>query len=558
MLRMPNPGSDVDTIVRIFQELYHDLGDYPTFELDDITRAMIKRRNVTSQGALGDEALRRSTRPNRSLDPLYNQSKMYAEVYRILGLINSTDSALKFKFSILGQHLGEALDYPKLLKECLLGVAYPNRVVKVKGNNQVRLFVFILRCMEALDGKINRDEIILGPMNIENDRDDEEFQDLIKNLKTQRSIKRGSITAVENLSKTIGIATTTMGNYTRIPIGALLWTGWVKKEKNYFVLTDTGRNLLNVLKQTIDVRIDDFDKLDNELKEPLIRSSFYEMLGRAGFNIEPISSIISKDRKTLALIGYETKKTILFSPFQQLSSDDLEKIFRKKSSITEKHKSNPFIPQISSLRTIPNTVIRFKESKTSVRISKHYPETIKNMLRTEFKKNNCDIEVTTEKICSKYENASKEVFYPLVSSLFIIAGFKCELSRAGVNYARADAKIVFEDDTIPIEIKSPAEEKEISTKAIRQALENKIVFLSRKIFPCNLNTTTLVVGFNPPNSRSEVNDLVEDIKKVYGISVGIFDLRALLKVALENIEKGLIIDLNDLKTLKGIADVRKT
>jgi hypothetical protein len=43
--------------------------------------------------------------------------------------------------------------------------------------------------------------------------------------------------------------------------------------------------------------------------------------------------------------------------------------------------------------------------------------------------------------------------------------------------------IVDATDSIPIEIKSPGEEMELSVKALRQAVENKVILLSRNQFP---------------------------------------------------------------------------
>ena len=175
MIRIPNPGSDIDIFIRIFKKLFDELKDRENFDLDDISRAMIKRSNVSSQGAIGSEALRRSTREDRSRDPIYNQSKMYAELFRTLGWLQSTTSALCFSFSLLGEHVATAKTPKALASECLLGLAYPNDVLGIKGEQSVRLFLAILRAMSRLDGTISRDEMIVGPMSINDDRDEKIF-----------------------------------------------------------------------------------------------------------------------------------------------------------------------------------------------------------------------------------------------------------------------------------------------------------------------------------------------------------------------------------------------
>jgi hypothetical protein len=103
MLRIPNPGSDIDSFIRIYLELYDALADFYTFDLDDMSRTLVERNLATSSGFMGEEALSRSTRDDRSRDPLYNQSKMYSELLKVLGWIHPTkESALRFRVTFLG------------------------------------------------------------------------------------------------------------------------------------------------------------------------------------------------------------------------------------------------------------------------------------------------------------------------------------------------------------------------------------------------------------------------------------------------------------------------
>lgn len=101
--------------------------------------------------------------------------------------------------------------------------------------------------------------------------------------------------------------------------------------------------------------------------------------------------------------------------------------------------------------------------------------------------------------------ATQPVFYPLIADLFCILGFNCTATRAGINYERWDAIAIDDDFTIPIEIKSPSEEEYISIKAVRQALENKIILLSRKTYNTDWDTVSLAVGYHMLHDRAEVN-----------------------------------------------------
>ena len=80
--------------------------------------------------------------------------------------------------------------------------------------------------------------------------------------------------------------------------------------------------------------------------------------------------------------------------------------------------------------------------------------------------------------------------------LFRVMGLDCQASRPGDNGARWDAIIVDSEESIPIEIKSPTEEQHLSLKAIRQALENKVILLSRETHPTLPETTSLAVGYS--------------------------------------------------------------
>lgn len=193
MLRFPNPGSDMPTFVRIFQSLYTDLNAAETFTLDDMSLALIRRNLASSCGHVGEEALRRSTREDRSRDPLYNQSKMYSELYRTLGWMSpQPEDKLKFNFTYLGAHVAEAQhDVNALVRECVLGIAYPNEVVEVKTDAHIRPFGCILRSMLALNGLLFRDEMIIGPLCSEDDRAEKDFIEMIAKIKSVRgSCKR--------------------------------------------------------------------------------------------------------------------------------------------------------------------------------------------------------------------------------------------------------------------------------------------------------------------------------------------------------------------------------
>lgn len=122
-------------------------------------------------------------------------------------------------------------------------------------------------------------------------------------------------------------------------------------------------------------------------------------------------------------------------------------------------------------------------------------------------------------------------FYLHIGEIFSLMGFdNVSVTRDGDVNCRFDATIIDDLNSIPIEIKSPKEDKEINIKAITQACENKIILLSRTFYPTQTETTSLAVAFSYPPSRSGVYELIEDFKSVYDINIGIIDIEDLSRL----------------------------
>ena len=185
---------------------------------------LVERDLATSCGFIGEEALLRSTRQNRELDPLYNQSKMYSELFKVLGWIHPLKRKLNFQFTYFGAHIVEAkLNPSAIFEQSALGIAYPNEILDVKAASQLRPFATFLRALGLLDGLLARDELIVGPMCLDDDRDDRLFDGMIEEIQNLR----GSWEALNNKMNTVGdqrkISPNTMKNYTRFPLAVLLY-----------------------------------------------------------------------------------------------------------------------------------------------------------------------------------------------------------------------------------------------------------------------------------------------------------------------------------------------
>jgi hypothetical protein len=555
--RIPNPVSDLDVFLRVFKDIHGQLAGKGSFGLDDISQAMVDTRNVTSQGAIGAEALRRSTRVDRSRDPIYNQSKMYAELFRTLGWIQSTSSKLTYTFSLLGEHVATATNPAALLRECLLGIAYPNEVLGVQSDQTVRVIGGILLALDAL-GTLSRDEMMAGPMSIKDDTDTRAFTAMLTRLSDCRK-KAGALDKwIDDIAEARGISRSpTMENYTRFPMAAFPWSGWATKGgRGVLHITEQGKAAAAALRAAQDVRLSGFMAIPQAGKPAFIRLSFYEMLKRSGFKMEPVEYSMRADEKALKAVGGPVGP-LYFSPFQQLSRSTIRAWVPDFAADTEEtathHNSSPLAAERSRPRSAKDTALILELSDDTAVVAQDAQALVRDIKQA--LKRTPDVQAATDALVAAYATSNKQIFYPLVANLFCVVGLDCRVSRVGQNYERADAIIVDPAQSIPIEIKSPGEEEEISVKGIRQALENKVVLLSRAGYATRPETTSLVVGFNPPHDRSEVHELIDDISATFAVNIGVVPFRPLVQLAVEAVRSNKKPRLGALFTLRGVMSV---
>ena len=232
MLRFPNPGSTINNFVDTYNAAYERL--YGTvFGLDSLVRAIVDKNLATSSGYMGAEAISRSTRKDRSLDPLYNQAKMYSELFRLLGWIHPTkNSSLKFTFTLLGRQIAEAKQHCLLLLgETVLGISHPSHVLNIKGDHQIRPFAFLLLTMLASDDELSRDEMIVGPLSAGSDRTEDAIPRVVELIETMRASHQNVDNALERVAANRKIKINTLRNYTRWPIAIMRDLGWAEKSR---------------------------------------------------------------------------------------------------------------------------------------------------------------------------------------------------------------------------------------------------------------------------------------------------------------------------------------
>ncbi len=568
MLRFPNPGSNVANFVAVYRAAFERLNGY-VVSLDDIIQVVVAANLATSSGYVGKEAIARSTRDDRSRDPLYNQLKMYAELFRAHGWLHPTEgSSLHYTFTLLGQQLVSAADnYLPLFRETVLGIVYPSKVLQVLGDFDLRPFAFLLKTMYAAGGHISRDEMIIAPLNM-SDRSASAIGKALDLINEARACKEAGQNLLNEVSKKRKVQVNTLHNYTRWPIAVLRDSGWVEKGeakfkdgKNFdvFRLTLLGRTTAEWLTQAHDIRLNEIEKLSEAERKALSIKAHYEMLGRSDFDLTPMLPILEKQQELVygaqQRLGFTKDRPLLFSPFQTLDILDTNNFFpsAKPSYFNRDQKED-----IKSLTTGRDSREHLFAKPIYVRavdnISGGDTEGLQKTIKSLLKKHN-DIHKAAEAFVEAHSRDTKIEFYPLISQLFEILKYKSDYSRAGVHSQRWDACVYIDKSALPVEIKSPTEEVFLSTKAVRQALENKIVLLSRGGLATLPKLSSLIVGYKLPNERGDMSTLIDDIFHTYGFSIGVIDLYSLSFLAMRTILKNETISKEQLGSLRGYLNV---
>lgn len=557
MIRFRNPVSDIGILIENFRKMYEDFVDFDYFDLDNIAEFCAREKLVSSSGYIGDEALKRSYAIKEdSRKSMKMQAKSYAELFRALGWIKSVDKSLHFNFSFLGMHIAvSGIGAYSLFEQCLLGMEYQNHELNVKFSDINKPFINILFAAQMLDGYIYKHEIMLGPMSMSNGYSREELNKKITYIKELR--KSGDLSvlkeAFQKLADSENMQVTSVDNVTRFICPALLFVGWFRKVKMktygrsmpFLQLTPKGERVISMIKKSIVIKGDSLNLEDEYCKE-ISELALLSMFKRANFEVE---EEIKKYDELLNTIKEKYKKEdVLFSPYQFFSKNELENIlpqysisggiYRRDTSIDAK---DNFIQLKSEM------MIKAKESIGTKN------ENICNELLDRIRNANLCVDDAVEVFLREIEKMKQDKCYPLIADLLgFIFDREAFAPPAGNNNMRYDVMIPDETYSIPVEVKSPTEIPMISTKAIRQALENKVLLLARKPFPTTYEISSFACGFLLPNDRSDVYKMIEEIHETYGINIAILDMESIIRAAFACAQTKSYYEISDFIGKRGV------
>lgn len=559
MIRFRNPGTQYSTQVQVFKELFNEYKNAEYFTLDDMAMTIAKCSLMTAYGYAGEQALSLSNTDNDSLNSTKMNAKMYAEVFRLLGWITSYGkSSYPLVFTYIGEHAANADDVLPLYEQCVLGINNPQEIMDVKYTENVRFFKAALSAMNDLDGIMYKHELCLGPMSID-DLNEQQYSQMLKKIRSLRGSYSRYEKAYGELCADLNVKPTLPDNSTRLPIAFMKTCKWIVSERTNKLyppksleclrLTPQGEALSKNLNQMKDLRLDEYHKYDSKTKEALIRLGVFSMLKRAGYDIEPVLEQYNKDLDICKSVL--EGKELLFSPYQTLHHSEVDKALGLVRSRTKVNVSNRHIESKMAREDVKVNKLLINKAIHDVKTDNEITQFANTVIRKH--KEGKSINKICDEITDSVISYTQTKFYPFVAMLFRVIGFNCSISRPGDNGARWDAIIIDKSESIPIEIKSPTEELHISLKAVRQAMENKIVLLSRQTHPTKPETVSLAVGYKLPNERAEVVNLINDFKNAYGYSIGVFDIHTLLKISVTTIIKKRTTSKKEIERMEGLA-----
>lgn len=302
---------------------------------------------------------------------------------------------------------------------------------------------------------------------------------------------------------------------------------------NYYVCTEYGLEYINALmkrytrKQLSFLSAHKFRMKNFMERKQTVLQGRANVYSRAGIDTQSIDN------------------GLMFSPYQMIPEVSvnwmLDKPIREQPELRKTQ-----IAAINSQVSLVNLRIKPEYSKEQLSPQLLHDSLVAELL--ERKNIDEDAELCIDYYLDKYKNDAKETFYPFVHSLLSVIGLECK-GEVG----RMDALCKYKEHIIPAEIKSRTETPTYDAKGLRQAIENKILALAPTLED-DIDYSTLVIGFNHPQSDAFVRDFIENAYEKWGIRIVAINLRSLISMAIRKVWNNEQIDLDKLLVSYGIVN----
>lgn len=547
ILKIQNQGN-ILTNLRLLYEMknasddLHDAHGYYTKK--DVARIAVMSLIATTEGRVDmEELLKRIDNDTiaETDNPILQNVKARLQILRQFGLISTDYGSEIYAITELGEQMLNQVYGPqrsyKLLMELFVNL---NTTTEIYENNctpdfECYLGFEICYAFSKLDYRISTLEMCLIPTYSLS-----EIDCFVIDAKKYRDQQTSFPETHPHYPKTQqGNPIQDITNLTR-SINQILRVCNIIKPKqetiedvNYYVCTDYGREYIDTLTNRYARRRISF------LSAHKFRMKNY---------LERKQTVLQGRANVYTRAGIDTQTTdngLMFSPYQMIPEVSVNWMLDQKiREQPELRKSQ--IAAINSQVSLLNLRIKPEYSKEQLSPQLLQDSLVAEML--EWKESGEDIEACIAYYLDKHKDDAKEMFYPFVHSLLNVIGLECK-GEVG----RMDALCKYKEHVIPAEIKSRTETPTYNVKGLRQAVENKILSLAPTLED-DIVFSTLVIGFEHPQSDAFTRDFIEKAFEKWGIRIIAINLRSLVSMAIRKVWNNEQIDLDKLLVSYGIVN----
>ena len=547
ILKIQNQGNILSNL-RLLYEMknagddLHDKHGYYTKK--DVARIAVMSLITTTEGRVDVEELLQhiddDTIPETD-NPILQNVKARLQILRQFGLISTDYGSEIYAITELGEQMLNQIYGPqrsyKLLMELFVNL---NTTTEIYDNNctpefECYLGFEICYAFSKLDFRISTLEMCMIPTYSLN-----EIDGFVADAQMYREQHSHFPESHPHYPKTNrGTPQRNVSNLTR-SINQILRVCDIIKSRhvtidgeNYYVCTDNGREYIEAL-------------MKRYSKGQLSFLSAHKF--RMKNYLERKQTVLQGRANVYTRAGIDTQTVdngLMFSPYQMIPEVSvnwmLDKPIREQPELRKSQ-----IAAINSQVSLLNLRIKPEYSKEQLS-----PQLLQDSLVTELlgaKERGEEIESCITYYLDKHKDDAKETFYPFVHSLLSVIGLECK-GEVG----RMDALCKYKEHVIPAEIKSRTETPTYNVKGLRQSIENKILSLAPTLED-DIDSSTLVIGFDHPQSDAFVRDFIEKAYEKWGIRIVAINLRSLISMAIRKVWNSEQIDLDKLLVSYGIVN----
>ena len=566
-LKIPNPTTDV----AIWDSKANDLAEFDGYAFNHkaMGNLFARKMRMGAKGRTGEQAIAASAQaPDASRDSVPMMSKQDSNILRAIGMILpvQVDGRNLYMISPLLMQILSIEDRNERITQfwryLIRAYVNPSNHTPTKSSGKLKPNVTTMRMQIDLDGGCIPWEILIGPQcQLSDDRDKDEYESMIASIREVRKKKTR-----ENLFETvtqyqkdmisgkfggnyavgkkklesgdgnkIKEARSDWNNWTRVSAQAGLNAGICEKgrasnlgysfsDKQARMLTTEGRKFADRITSMRDVRAEDIEEWPEDILHAMLRVVNDNLLMEWGIKIDKPRRILDLQiihNHDQVLHDELVEDKILHTPYSEHSVEVLVKAGLLNISNLSVHPGcDETAPELTEAPTFDSKQLD-EIPKLETFQSKPFPWP----------------DLTEDEILEKYVNSDATEFGNAVGKCFQCLGMKWELGRSGDVTDRIDGKASFANGYfIPIELKSPTEDKHVNLKSVRQAAENAM--LSPQIaqdsggkYKHSISTASLAVGWEIPPERSDLEDLIQRNRDYWGIRIKALSFIDLVRMA---------------------------